>query len=1212
MSDVFISYSRRDIAFARLIREALQESEIDTWIDWERIPVGERWWQEITQAIENANVFMFIISQHSIGSKVCRDEIDLALKHHKRIIPILVDEMSPEDIQAFVPELPQYNWIIFQRDQIFSLEEIPSEEGDQPGDSQVALPKRPQFEDALARLNTAIHTDWEWVKYHTRLQVDALRWENNAADPSYLIGGTVLEEGEQRLFQASGKQPQPTELQVKFVTASRQQETLLQNEKLNLEKRSRQRQRLALWAVALGLIVASTLGAVAWGQRNQYLTETHVRATAESNAVSEAQARATAQVNAEIASTEAVGNFQRSERLRLSAEAENLLSQPYGNVETVALLSLRAIQGVYLPQADAALQKSLPHLFAVRQFVGHADAVISVAFSPDRKYLLTGSMDHTAMLWDVATNTVVRTFSGHSGSVESVAFSPDGRYVLTGSADKTAKLWDISADKELHTFSDPPRVKRTSVELKRSCHSVAFSPDGKFVLTASDDGDARLWDAASGEMVRRFTGHTNIVRSVAFSSDGEYVLTGGLDNTVRLWDVTTGDELNMFSHATWVYSVAFSPDGKYVLTWTKNAVLWNIETGLVERTFGEDVAAALSLAFSPDGKYLVTAHAGQALARLWDVNSGTLVRNFSGHTNSVEAVAFSADGNYVVTGSQDGTAKLWNATSSALGRTFREHSNGVNSVAFSPDGKFVLTSSDDGTARLWDAVTYSEVRTFSGHTEAIWAAAFSPDGKYVLTGSLDDTARLWDASNGALVRTFTGHSNDVWSVAFSPDGKQVLTGSYDHIAKLWDAATGTELHTLKSHTQGVKSVAFSPDGKYALTGSIDWDAKLWDAKTGAEVRTFKEQSSIQVVDFSPDGKYMLTGNYGLSSVTLWDISNGTVIQSFTGHTDSVIGVAFSPDGKYVLTGSYDKTAKLWDITTGEELRTFVGHTDAVIDVDFSPDGKYALTGSADQTAQLWDIDPNDTIQWACAHLTRDLTPEERTRYFITDDTPTCQNLGQGAVAVLPTTMPFTTPLPFPTSTPVMPTPIIDVYLFDDFTDNSNDWPVGVVDDDWWVGTRLIEKGLLDVKGVSLQGMSAFFYPNQGGNLSNQQVSVSVNLANPKLIGAYGLVLREKNDSFYAFYIDGDGFFSFWLFGDGQWKPLVDWKENPYMNIGGWNRMAVQATGSHFKIFFNDNLLAEVDDDSLSSGRSGLIFQTHEAGEVFHIQFDDFEIRLQYD
>ena len=126
MSDVFISYSRKDIAFARLIRESLQECQVDTWIDWDRIPVGERWWPEICEAIQNANVFMFIISQNSIGSKVCKEEIEPALQNHKRIIPVVVDHLTSESIHEFVPDLPQYNWIIFERDHIFRIEESAS------------------------------------------------------------------------------------------------------------------------------------------------------------------------------------------------------------------------------------------------------------------------------------------------------------------------------------------------------------------------------------------------------------------------------------------------------------------------------------------------------------------------------------------------------------------------------------------------------------------------------------------------------------------------------------------------------------------------------------------------------------------------------------------------------------------------------------------------------------------------------------------------------------------------------------------------------------------------------------------------------------------------------------------------------------------------------------------------------------------------------
>ena len=675
MADVFISYSRKDIAFARLLNEALAQSQLETWIDWARIPVGEKWWEEIGAAIEHADVFLFIISRHSVGSHVCKDELSQALSHNKRVIPVIVDATPEAAIREFVPDLTAINWIVFRQDDVFQIETRPDDS--LPPEEQVAaLSKEPQFRQAFDKLNVAIHTDWAWVKAQTRLETRAQEWDRHAREGSRLLRGKDLHEAEQWLAQVNAKKdPQPTDMQRQYVLAGRRAEG--------------RRQRLTLTAslgalgvISISLVIAVVLGAVA--------------------------------VQAEQA---AQRNLTRSENLRLSAEAENITAQPYGNVETAALLSLRALRGGYIPQADAPLQKSLPRLYATRTFIGHSDTVESVAFSPDGKYALTGSHDKTAKLWDAATGVVVRTFIGHSDTVESVAFSPDGKYALTGSHDKTAKLWDAATGVIVRTFSGHTDTVRTSVEMQRSSHSVAFSPDGKYVLTGSDDGTAKLWEAASGAEVRTFSGHTNTVRSVAFSADGKYVLTGSLDNTAKLWDAATGAEVRTFGHPGFVFSVAFSPDGQYVLTGSTgdDPTLWDAATGAAVRTFIGDASAAIGVAFSPDGKYVLTGSLGQKTAKLWDAASGAMVRTFSGHTDSVSSVAFSPDGMYVLTGSLDKTAKLWNAASGAEARTFSEHTSSVRtslemkhwsySVAFSPDGKYVLTGSDDGTAKLWDAAT---------------------------------------------------------------------------------------------------------------------------------------------------------------------------------------------------------------------------------------------------------------------------------------------------------------------------------------------------------------------------------------------------------------------------------------------------------------------------------------------------------------------------
>jgi len=593
--------------------------------------------------------------------------------------------------------------------------------------------------------------------------------------------------------------------------------------------------------------------------------------------------------------------------------------------------------------------------------LGHSLTVFSAVFSPDSRFVLTGSEDGTAKLWEAGTGEEIRTFSGHSPCAFSVAFSPDGRSILTGSWGHSAKLWNVQTGAEIRTFSGHSHWVR----------SVAFSPDGRFVLTGSNDKTAKLWDARTGAALHTFSGHLNEVYSVAFSPDGRFVLTGSNDNTAKLWDARTGAEIRTFpGHSETVWAVAFSPDGRFVLTGSDDgtAKLWDAETGAEVRTFsGPGYSSTItSVAFSPDGRS-VLAGSYDKTAKLWDAQTGAEIRVFCGHSYMVFAVAFSPDGRYVLTGSNDKTAKLWDARTGKEIRPFTGHSDGLFAAAFSPDGRTMLTGGWGHTTSLWDARTGAGIRAFRGHSDFVFSVAFSPDGRSVLTGSWDNTARLWDAQTGAEVRAFSGHSDGVRSAAFSPDGRFVATGSDDGTAKLWDAQTGVPIRTFSGHSEGVFSVAFSPDSRYILTGSQDKTAKLWDAQTGVPIRTFSGHSDgLFSVAFSPDGRSVLTGSSD-KTAKLWDMQTGKEIRTFSGHSDSespwllsflgrpgtVLSVAFSPDGRFVLTGS--GPARLWDTQTGEEIRTFSDESDNVWPVAFSPDGRFVLTGGLDGMARLWDV-----------------------------------------------------------------------------------------------------------------------------------------------------------------------------------------------------------------------------------------------------------------
>jgi len=191
-----------------------------------------------------------------------------------------------------------------------------------------------------------------------------------------------------------------------------------------------------------------------------------------------------------------------------------------------------------------------------------------------------------------------------------------------------------------------------------------------------------------------------------------------------------------------------------------------------------------------------------------------------------------------------------------------------------------------------------------------------------------------------------------------------------------------------------------------------------------------------------------------------------------------------------------------------------------------------------------------------------------------------------------------------------------VYISDAFNDNSLEWSVGDIVGPWWLGTRTIENGVLDWDGTSEQVMSSRQSPDAADkqdHLSDVQVSARVNLVNQALYGGYGLLIRGSSDlsSNYTYLVSGDQFSLQASLGDDTWKTVLDWQTSPYITTSGWNTMMIQAVGSHFRLFFNDHLLAEVDDASLPSGQSGLMICAWEANEKIQVQFDDFEVLLPY-
>jgi WD40 repeat protein len=524
----------------------------------------------------------------------------------------------------------------------------------------------------------------------------------------------------------------------------------------------------------------------------------------------------------------------------------------------------------------------------------HPGEVVSAALSPDGKTVLTGGVDGTARLWDAATaepigapldhNPPDGLPPGHACLIGAAAFSPDGDLVLTGSSvveginerpvSGEARLWRAGTGAPLgKPWPHPGPVK-----------AVAFSPDGRRALTGvvvpsttpgqEHRGEARVWDVTTAQPIGAALAQIRPVWSVAFSPDGRTLLTGNEGGEVRFWVAATGLPL---TSPLWnignVNAVAVSPDGTTALTSRTyepaNATLWEVPHATVEVLPSIHAPAPQTMAISPDGTRLGTGGADSS-AQLWDLAGGKPIGPPLRHEKDVTAVAFSPDGRTLATGSFDATVRFWDAaTGKSLGEPLRNQEE-VLAVAFSPDGKTLLTGGAQGGARLWDLATGQSLGPPLVLSNWVFAVAFHPDGKTFAAGDGSGNGRHWNPTTRQLLGVPLRHDQGISALAFSPDGKTLATGSHDQTCTLWDAVSGQPLSPPLQHRGPIRAVSFSADGRLLLTSSADGGARLWDATTGLRIGPVLPHVGPVLAAFRPgDGRVTTIAADGL--LRLWDM-----------------------------------------------------------------------------------------------------------------------------------------------------------------------------------------------------------------------------------------------------------------------------------------------------------------------------------------------------
>lgn len=999
---VFISYSRKDKAFVQKLNNALDTAGIQAWVDWEGIELASDWMQRITDAIQKHNAFIFVISPDSIKSKVCSEELELGLKFNKKIIPVLFRE--PSKGQKMHEKLAATNWVY--------------------------LRKEDNFEETIPKLVETIQTDLEWINKHTQLLNQALEWEGRNRNNSYLLQGTGLEEAEKWMAEASGRENrQVLPLQAEYIRTSR--------------KGAERRQRMVLAGVSLALVVSIVLSIVAVFSRNAAKAsqaEAEIaRAAAETAQAIAEDNRAKAVENQKLAEENqllAEKNQKEAEdnaRLALAAgnvaEAQNLQSNA-GKLETSTLLAIESYNISKTAKAEGLIRSNVSLLAVPVSLMKQDGAIWNIEWSPDFSYFVAGNNKNTAMENAQGEACVYQADDGkrvycvrHEGDVNDAIFSKDGRFLITASADQTVRFWNAGDGSliEVLTFDgavldldatetilaigradhyltlyyfDKPNLKPVDIGQDEGVRTVKFAPNADFLAFGLLNGQVRLWQRRSNTYYNGPLHEKSSYAVIAWNPDSSHIVSGGGDSLAKY---TKRDATFKFEvpHQDWVEDVAFGDDPAWFVTASddnKVRVVYT-ETG-EEKMRMSHTNFAQKVTVSRDGEWIASTGYDRVV-RIWDSISGTELAEIPLRANG-SAVAFNQDGTRVIAADEEGHLGIWDISKLKALMGYVEFKEFVREARYTPSGNALIVNSDD--FHIWK-IPADQVGTISDGTRGeillttkslTYETAISPDSQWVAVVELDTENAQKNrgtlvSMDGKTVITLE-HGGEVTDVDFTGDSRLVATAGTDGRVVFWEITTGTRQFDL-DNAEPIVSFAIRPDDSLVAVGLRD-KTKLWNLKTRTELPLRLLQSGdIATVAFSPDGTMLATGSAD-GSVMLWKVDGNEVSQ--IGETISIAGtrrmlLAFSPDGKWLAGGSLGY-AYLWDTATAQELARIPHGNNPVTSVSFSNDGQQFIT-VARKVVRIWDFSalplvPQDRIiEYACSHLTSNLSRDEWSNYF---------------------------------------------------------------------------------------------------------------------------------------------------------------------------------------------------------------------------------------
>ncbi|QGJ71117.1 Hypothetical protein PBC10988_28200 [Planctomycetales bacterium 10988] len=493
--------------------------------------------------------------------------------------------------------------------------------------------------------------------------------------------------------------------------------------------------------------------------------------------------------------------------------------------------------------------------------------------------------------------------------------------------------------------------------------AVAWSPNAEQIASADEKGNVFLWQADTGEFLRRLNGPAHqfvAIRDLVWSPDSKYLTLASQGSQILLWEAETGEiALEIDAHLGSVEHLDWSPDSKRIASasWDKTVKIWEIPSGKQLSVLDPHADDLSFVSWSTDGTRLASVgedHETQTwCVWIWDAKSGQLLEKLTEQTEKILAMKWMPEGLELILTRPDGTLQLWNETRQEVISIVPGDLATIHDISYHPTEVHVAAASADGTVKVWDLENTSIVRIARGHQDEVVSVTWSPDGQRFATGSRDGTVKIWDLRHGREIQVLEGIQGMVKDATWGPSGEQIATADTDHTVRIWDVRIEKEVKAFRGHQEKLVAVAWDHEEEWLASAAMDGKVILWDLARDTAVTTLEVIATE--LEFHPTQHWLTTvGEQGF--IRLFDPVEGKLLTSVRADAEGVTSFAWDPTGKFLATASYSGLIKWWKLEEGKLLlhRRLVGHERRVSQLTWNMEGTQLASASADGTTRLWN------------------------------------------------------------------------------------------------------------------------------------------------------------------------------------------------------------------------------------------------------------------